>query len=172
MFFLVIAYFQPIFFSDEPKEEQINLNDMTQKKQESDHLATTGGALYIGKESLPNKSWAREADEVKVKKGKISLVELSEKEAPLTPFQLGQTLGEIGEKINFKTNISLRLKGKLYNLELSDGEMNYSPVVKFKNGAFAILNFSKQNGKLTSVIYLSVEELVQLKRYMIIEVEK
>lgn len=189
---IILGYLQPIYFP--VKKTEIAKVDTEQQSnfQQAlpyEKLPTTGYADYIGKNSsflinqlgMPSakitanynyECWQfnrsnGEYIEANVKDGKIAAIKVLNKTQETTPFHLGMTLSEVSHKITIYSNFNFSYNKKQYNLELTEEDMNYRPLIAFNNDTFAILFFGQGNKKLIGIIYLDKESLLTMLPYQL-----
>ncbi|MDR0921543.1 MAG: hypothetical protein LBM95_04065 [Lactobacillales bacterium] len=171
----VVVYAQPIVSPLKESEKEAirdthEVIDQTHPMYDSDNLPASGCANYIGKLFIDFPDLKALADRGQVtvvlsKNGKISKIEVSNHSVDISPFKIGETLADMSENITFVSGFSLKNKKNKVNIELGDSELNYNPLVRFKNGSYAILHFSHTTGKLEKVEYLTVNELTKNSIY-------
>jgi uncharacterized protein YkwD len=85
----------------------------------------------------------------------------------LSPFVIGQSIEEIYTHVLIETEINFELGDTSYRFELSEEDMNASPLVKVGEN-FAQLYIDKFTGELSSVRFLDKKTLVQLRPYELV----
>lgn len=83
----------------------------------------------------------------------------------VAPFKMKMSLRQISELVPLATNFSFENEGQKIQLELSEEDLNFRPLVAFKNNTFAILQMNQTSGKLEAIRYVRQNELVALRAY-------
>lgn len=188
---LLIIYLQPVLFSEQKAapSQKNSIPTVIHKSLPYHELEATGFAGFVGKniteleevlgaprEQIPTAlgfDWRvygdNEEDLVQagVSDGKIiTIVALGHADL-LQPFKVGMNLTDIADITTLYSNFSFSYMEKEYELELTEEDMNYRPLVAFNNGTFAILQFNQATGKLLAVRYLNKMQLLQLMPYQL-----
>lgn len=87
----------------------------------------------------------------------------------ITPFHLGMDLPDISDVTTIYSTFFLKNDDVDYEIELTEEDMNYRPLIAFDNDSFAILHFDREKGKLLAVRYLDKETLLELMPYQLID---
>nr|WP_034262031.1 CAP domain-containing protein [Bacillus sp. J33] len=82
----------------------------------------------------------------------------------ISPFKIGQPVGEMYSSFFFETNINLKYKDSSYRFELSEEDLNTRPLVMMGDH-YAQLNFDKFTGTLSSVRIMDAETLIKMRPY-------
>jgi len=194
LIFLVVLYMQPIWFPQEPAEDETtkqlprtppatNLNYET--------IETEGFAHWIGKDldefeedfGQPEESMAsgfsftinrylidNEILEVNTEDKVIKSIKyLGAEDDAIKPFQFGMTMDELSKIAMIYPNFTIDYQDETIDLELEEDDMNYRPLIAFDNGTFAILFFEQTQGEsqLYAVDYLDSETLLKLAPYTV-----
>lgn len=83
------------------------------------------------------------------------------------PFEIGMKLSNISDITTIYPNFDFEKNGVNYQIELTEEDMNYRPLLAFDNGSFAILHLTQDTGKLIGVRYLNKEMLLSLMPYQL-----
>jgi uncharacterized protein YkwD len=105
--------------------------------------------------------------QVGVEEGKIVTVYAIGTKLDLSPFVIGQSIEEIYTHVQIETEINFKLGDTSYRFELSEEDMNASPLVKVGEN-FAQLYIDKFTGKLSSVRILDKKTLVKIRPYELV----
>lgn len=82
----------------------------------------------------------------------------------ISPYNIGQAVGDIYTTTPIETNISLQYEDSSYRFELSEDEINNRPLIRMGD-FYAQLYFDKFTGTLSSVRYMDARTLLQLRPY-------
>lgn len=188
---LILAYLQPVFFSKKVEKEA---RPPVELASENPHTAlpyleldATGFANYIGKPVTSIKEIYGEPQAIKaaavgdqwliygdtqanyfqilVRNNIITSVFVLGDGDDLSPFEMGMDLADISDITTIFSNFSFTFNEKEYEVELSEEDMNYRPLIAFNNGSFAILQINQETGKLLAVRYLNKEFLLEMMPY-------
>lgn len=85
----------------------------------------------------------------------------------VSPFKIGQPVGEIFNSQDIDMNIDIELNGNSYRFELNDTDFNVRPLVRLGD-IFAQLYIDKFTGNLSSVRFLNAETLIKQRPYELI----
>ncbi|MGP7818880.1 CAP domain-containing protein [Niallia sp. 01092] len=85
----------------------------------------------------------------------------------ISPYKIGQEVGDIYTKTPIETNISLNYEGSSYRFELSEDEINNRPLIRIGD-FYAQFYFDKFTGTLSSVRYMDAKTLLQLRPYELV----
>lgn len=85
----------------------------------------------------------------------------------ISPYKIGEEVGDIYEKTPIETNISLKYEDSSYRFELSEDEINNRPLVKMGD-YYVQLYFDKFTGTLSSVRYMDARTLLQIRPYELV----
>lgn len=191
---LILGYLQPVFFiSDSVKD-----NDAEDGGQDVFHtalpyekIASSGYAAYIGnpiddftnnfgeptdkqQTMMDYEIWMfGDSDssytEVNVKNNKISAIKAFNESDQTLPFQMNMKLSKISEMMTIYSDFAFTYNNLNYNIELTEEDMNYRPLIAFDNETFAILFFGTENKELLGIYYLDKETLLTVMPYQLIE---
>ena len=192
---LVIGYLQPVFFpAEKPKVvneyEGGNVSHMALPYEE---IETTGYATYIGEKATefiekfgePTEKIKTNFDyelwifgkkddeyvELNVRRNKILAIKAFNDSKETTPFYKGMELSDVSQFSTIFSNFIFTYENQQYDIELMEEDMNYRPLIAFKNGTFAILFFNQGNNQLSAVVYLDKEMLLTIMPYQLLEGE-
>jgi uncharacterized protein YkwD len=96
----------------------------------------------------------------------VTLFAIGEK-LDITPFVIGQSIDEIYTHVTVETEINFEVADTSYRFELSEEDMNASPLVKLGEH-FAQLYIDKFTGTLSSVRFLDKKTLVKIRPYELV----
>lgn len=186
---LIGYYLQPILFPPTQKTVKIQQNQVTKHKAlKHQTIKTEGYAQYI---SQPVETFEQQYGqpikieesgfffqtrqyaidqgilEVNVEEGKISGIKLMAKNATVSPFHFGMTSNQLADQLNLSADFALTYDEEPVEIELSENDMRYRPLVAFDNGSFALLFFNAKSEKLIGLVYLNIENLLRLMPYQI-----
>lgn len=82
----------------------------------------------------------------------------------ISPFKIGQPVGEIYSSVFVETNINLEYKESSYRFELSEEDLNTRPLVMVGDH-YAQLNIDKFTGTLSSVRLMDAATLIKMRPY-------
>lgn len=186
-----IVYMKPVISSyNQPKPK----NDLVVEEVKVSHksvpyyeLNTTGMANYIGmteKEFLkefpdPKKKWlsynhsewlvygdsVTDYFQVEMKNHVVSSIFVLGDKLDSAPFTMGMNLADLAEITTIFSNFNFEYGDEKYEVELTEDDMNYRPLVAFNNGTFAILHINQGNGQLMAVRYLDKNSLLSIMPY-------
>lgn len=197
VFLIVLTFFymKPVVLSQKsPKSvDELVINEIKPATKSTQHneLNATGMATIIGlsekelKEKMPNpkKEWVVGVDrkwlvygdnatnyyQVELTKGKVSSVFVLGTDVDIAPFNVDMTLGDVSEITTIYPTFEFDYKDKKYEIELTEDDMNYRPLISFDNGTFALLHFNYDTGKLLGVRYVGESTLVDMIPYQFSE---
>lgn len=197
VFLIVLAFFymKPVVLSQRSPNsvEELVVNEVKPqtKSNQQNELNATGLATIIGlsekqlKEKMPNpknewvvgidKKWLVYGDkntdyyQVELTDDKVSSVFVLGTKVDVSPFSMDMTLGDISEITTIYPNFEFDYRDKKYEIELTEDDMNYRPLIAFDNGTFALLHFNYDTGKLLGVRYVSKSTLVEMIPYQLNE---
>lgn len=195
VFFIVLTFFymKPVVLSQKsPKSvDELMVNEIKPPSKSTQHneLAATGMTTVIGlteKELLekmpnPKKEWpvginrkwlvygdsATDYYQVELTDNKVSSVFVLGTQVDTAPFNMDMTLGDISEITTIYPNFEFDYKDKKYEIELTEDDMNYRPLISFDNGTFALLHFNYDTGKLLGIRYVGKSTLVEMIPYQL-----
>lgn len=102
-----------------------------------------------------------------VENERITTIYALGRDADISPFKIGQSVEDIFSNVIIDADIDLEYKGTSYRFELSEDEMNTSPLVKIGE-IYVQLYIDKFSGVLSSVRFLTAETLVKLRPYELV----
>lgn len=197
VFIIVLTFFymKPVVLSQKnPKPvDELVVNEVKPQIKSSQHndLNATGLSTMIGlsetelKAKLPNpkkewqtapsRKWLVYGDnktdyyQVELTNNKVSSIFVLGTQVDIAPFNMDMTLGDISEITTIYPSFEFEYENKKYEIELTEDDMNYRPLVSFDNGTFALLHFNSDNGKLLGVRYVGKTTLVEMIPYQLNE---
>ncbi|MDT2832638.1 CAP-associated domain-containing protein [Vagococcus carniphilus] len=188
---LSVVYMKPVISSrNQPKPK----NDLSVEKVKISHksvpyyeLNTTGMANYVGKTKdeflkefpKPKKTlssyyqteWLVYGDslndyyQVEIKNSVVSSIFVLGKDVETPPFAMDMNLVDLAEITTIFSNFNFSYGDEKYEVELTEDDMNYRPLVAFNNGTFAMLHINQGTGKLMAVRYLDKHTLLSIMPY-------
>lgn len=188
---LSVVYMKPVISSrNQPKPK----NDLSVEKVKISHksvpyyeLNTTGMANYVGKTKeeflkefpKPKKTfssyyqteWLVYGDsltdyyQVEINNSVVSSIFVLGKDIETTPFAMDMNLVDLAEITTIFSNFNFSYGDEKYEVELTEDDMNYRPLVAFNNGTFAMLHINQGTGKLMAVRYLNKHTLLSIMPY-------
>lgn len=190
---LVIGYLQPVFFPNEKEQPKVQSSgrDTAHNALPYEKIKTSGYATYIEKETSefiekfgePKEKSATNFNyelwtygtqdndylEMNVRNGRILAIKAFNDTEYTKPFNLGMTLPEVSKLTTIYSNFAFTYEDQGYDVELTEEDMNYRPLIAFDNNTFAILFFNQGSGELTATVYLNEEMLLTLMPYQLYE---
>lgn len=186
-----VVYMKPVISSRNQPQPK---NDLIVEEVKVSHksvpyyeLNTTGMANHIGqtkKEFLkefpdPKKTWKSYHDaewlvygdsfkdyyQVEIRNHVVSSIFVLGDVLDSSPFSMGMNLADLAEITTIFSNFNFEYGDEKYEVELTEDDMNYRPLVAFNNGTFAILHMNQGNGKLMGIRYLDKNRLLSLMPY-------
>ncbi|MDR2276593.1 MAG: hypothetical protein LBE23_01960, partial [Vagococcus sp.] len=184
-------YMKPVVSSyNQPKPK----NDLIVEEVKVSHksvpyyeLNTTGMAVHIGKTkqeflkefpkpkkdltSFHGTEWLIYGDntedyyQVEIKNHVVSSVFLLGDHLESSPFSMGMNLVDLAEITTIFSNFNFEYGDEKYEVELTEDDMNYRPLVAFNNGTFAMLHINQGNGQLMAIRYLDKNSLLSIMPY-------
>lgn len=85
----------------------------------------------------------------------------------ISPFKIGQPVSDIYSLVPIETYISLNYKGSSYRFELTENDLNTSPLIQM-GGLYVQLYIDKFDDTLSSVRILDAETLIKLRPYELV----
>lgn len=169
-------------------------NDLSTEKVKISHksvpyyeLNTTGMANFIGKTEdqflkehpNPKKTWKsyyntkwlvygdslKDYYQVEIKNHVVSSIFVIGNQLDSTPFSMDMNLVDLAEITTIFSNFNFEYGDEKYEVELTEDDMNYRPLVAFNNGTFAVLHINQGNGKLMAIRYLDKHTLLSIMPY-------
>ncbi|SCS48337.1 CAP-associated domain-containing protein [Staphylococcus caeli] len=101
----------------------------------------------------------------------IKSVYATGKDANVNPVKISDSASEVYEKYSINPEPTIKVKGKQYDLELSDSDIKTQTLIKFKN-IYAQIYIDQQSNKIVAVRYLDSEALAAFKPYQMLSAEK
>lgn len=95
----------------------------------------------------------------------VGIKVIDPKNDAVAPFSNGMTMSKLTKITMIYPNFQLKYENQYVDIELSEEDMNYRPLIGFENGTFLILFFDQSSSKLYSMMYLSEELLLKLVPY-------
>ena len=95
----------------------------------------------------------------------VGIKVIDPKNDAVAPFSNGMTMSQLTKITMIYPNFQLKYENQYVDIELSEEDMNYRPLIGFENGTFLILFFDQSSSKLYSMMYLSEELLLKLVPY-------
>ncbi|MGX6969754.1 CAP-associated domain-containing protein [Vagococcus bubulae] len=197
VFLIVLTFFymKPVVLSQKsPKPvDELVVNEIKPqtKATQQNELNATGMSTMIGlsetqlkeKMSNPKKEWvvgvnrkwlvygdnAKNYYQVELTDDKVSSIFVLGTEVDIAPFNVDMTLGDVSEITTIYPNFEFDYHDKKYEIELTEDDMNYRPLVSFDNGTFALLHFNYDTGKLLGIRYVGKNTLVEMIPYQLNE---
>ena len=186
-----VVYMKPVISS---RNQPAPKNDLIVEEVKVSHksvpyyeLNTTGMANYVGqtkKEFLkefpnPKKTWksyhesewlvygdsTKDYYQVEIRNHVVTSILVLGDELDSSPFSMGMNLVDLAEITTIFSNFNFEYADEKYEVELTEDDMNYRPLVAFNNGTFAMLHINQGNGKLMAVRYLDKNSLLGLMPY-------
>ncbi|MFB9987515.1 CAP-associated domain-containing protein [Bacillus benzoevorans] len=102
--------------------------------------------------------------QVGMDKGKAVTVYALGKDVDISPFYIGQSIGDIYAMNIIDTNISFEYKDSSYHFELSEEEINTNPLIHIEN-VFVQLYIDKFTGELSSIRLMNAPTLIKIRPY-------
>lgn len=190
---LTIGYLEPVFFpADKPKEIVQNGGQVASHTAlPYEEIKTSGYAAYIGKKTADFTSvfgepkekiqtdmnyelWLfgdsdKDYTEVNVREDQILSIKAFGQPKQTSPFHIGMQLSDLSALMTIYSNFSFKFQNEAYNIELTEEDMNYRPLIAFDNGSFGVLFFNQDNGGLAGIAYMDRETLVTEMPYQLNE---
>ena len=120
---------------------------------------------YFGTEWLVYGDSIHDYYQVELKNHVVSSIFVIGDELDSTPFLMGMNLTDLAEITTIFSNFNFEYGDDKYEVELTEDDMNYRPLVAFNNGTFAILHMNQANGELMAVRYLDKNSLLSIMPY-------
>ncbi|MGX7023631.1 CAP-associated domain-containing protein [Vagococcus hydrophili] len=186
-----VVYIKPVISSyknPKPKNDlSIEKVKMTHKSVPYYELNTTGMANQIGKtkeeflkefpnpkkrwESYDQTEWLVYGDsvndyyQVEIKNHVVVSAFVLGSDVDSSPFTMNMNLVDLAEITTIFSNFNFEYGDQKYEVELTEDDMNYRPLVAFNNGTFAILHMNQLTGKLLGIRYLDKQTLLSIMPY-------
>lgn len=103
--------------------------------------------------------------QVYLKNDRVSSIFVLGKKDPIAPFKIGMKLSDVGDFSTINPDFSFRLDQQEYQFELTEEEMNYTPLIAFTNQSFALLYFGHSKGELQAIRYVDKQSLLGIMPY-------
>lgn len=103
--------------------------------------------------------------QVGVNNGQVVTVFALGKELTVEPFEIGMNIDDIYQVTTLYPNFEINFNEDVYQIELSEADMNYHPLVAFDNGTFAMLMLDQVSNEILGVRYLDADVLLHLNVY-------
>jgi hypothetical protein len=167
----IFVYAQPILFPStlQSRKPAKYPADTTRPMWKSNHLPVSGFAAYIGRpaSALPKNLATSSGVQVDKVGKKIVRVRVTSAKTDTAPFKIGERFSSISGNMLFVTVFLIQDKNVRQRVELTDAQLNYSPLVRFVNDSYAILSVSKASGRLTQIDYVSGQQVLHEGPYTI-----
>lgn len=191
---LAVLYMEPVFF---PPASQSSVTENNQKPREKisslsyDEIPAAGLSAFINKsedsikESLGEPVSTQNTGlgymtniyedkvrelfiEANVKDNIVQSIKVAGKSTDkIAPFHFGMSLTELTDITTLFPNFSFDYNDAKVDIELSEEDMNYRPLIAFDNDTFAILFFGQENNELYAVDYVNEDALLRLMPYQL-----
>ncbi len=102
-----------------------------------------------------------------VENERITTIYALGRDTDISPFRIGQSVEDIFSNVIIDADIEFEYEGTSYRFELSEDEMNTSPLVKLGD-IYVQLYIDKFSGVLSSVRFLTAETLVKIRPYELV----
>lgn len=191
---LLVAYFYPVVFPKNENKKEISTLQVGNPHRTAlsfEPIQATGLSKYIGASmdymeeqfGHPNEifdtplgyTWAvygtnqKNFLQVSYRHGRVNSIFSLGSKNDTVPFHLGMDLSDISDIATIYSTFFLKYDKLDYEVELTEEDMNYRPLIAFDNGSFAILHVDREKGKLLAIRYLDVESLLELMPYQLVE---
>lgn len=103
--------------------------------------------------------------QVFLKNDRVSSIFVLGKKDPITPFKIGMKLSDVGDFSTINPDFSFDIAQQVYQFELTEEEMNYTPLIAFTNQSFALLYFGHNKGELQAIRYVDKQSLLGIMPY-------
>lgn len=187
---LIGYYVQPILFPPAITSTPVESPSRPAKRSSLRHetVATAGCAQYIGlpiSEVEPDigspikiessgflfemRTYPIEGGllQANVVEGTITALKVIGAENKESPFVFGMTNSDLAKQMTLSSNFAVVYNDEPIDIELTEDDMRFRPLIAFDNGTFAIPFFDGTNEKLFSVAYLDIETLLRVMPYHI-----
>ena len=108
----------------------------------------------------------KEYVQIGIENGKVVTLFAIGDEINITPFQIGQSMGDIYSSHLIDTTVSLQVDETTYRFELSEEDINTRPLTKVGN-VYVQLYIDKFKGTLSSIRLMDASTLIRLHPYAI-----
>ncbi|MDH6364224.1 hypothetical protein M2139_001209 [Enterococcus sp. PF1-24] len=106
--------------------------------------------------------------EVNIKADLVQSIKVAGKSTDkIAPFDFGMSLSELTDITTLFFHFDFDYKEESFDIELTEEDQNYRPLIAFDNETFAILFFGQDHNELYAVDYLNKETLLRLMPYQI-----
>lgn len=194
-FFLVtgVVYMKPVISSrNTPKEkDELTIKEIKTPPKAVPYyeLNTSGMANLVGKsksellkeypdpkksfQTLSGSEWlvygtsTEDYFQVEVTSDMVSSVFVLGTSSDTAPFTIDMNLADLAEITTIFSNFKFEYGNELYEVELTEDDMNYRPLVAFNNGTFAMLQMNQKTGQLIAVRYLDKKTLLEIMPYQL-----
>ncbi|WP_227873792.1 CAP-associated domain-containing protein [Enterococcus florum] len=188
---LIGYYVQPIIFPPKPAEpspvEQQN-RPATHKSIRHETIQTEGYAQYVdqpltevemnfGEPARIEQSGffyetriyplEKGSLEVNIEEGTVVSINMFSAKSESAPFTFGMTNQQLAQQMSLSANFAVSYDEEPVDIELSEEDMRYRPLIAFDNGTFAIAFFDAKKDRLLGLSYMNIEMLLRLMPYQI-----
>lgn len=191
LIFMWFAYFSPYFGPENSKKNEAPATKQsTQIDQNSIDMTTleaNGLAQYIGQEfstfeaeygqperidatayGYQSYIYAKDSQkylQVGVKDKKIVTIYALGTALDIAPFQMNMYLDDLYSIVTVVPEVTFKYEDNTYELELTEEDMNYLPLIRFDNKSFASLEIDSQTNQVVSIRYFDKETLLRVAPY-------
>ncbi|MGY3778202.1 CAP-associated domain-containing protein [Isobaculum melis] len=191
LIFMWFAYFSPYFGPDHSKKNEEPATKQTRQVDPTGTnmtvLPTNGFAQYIGKDfsvlenefGQPDRVdetaygyqsyiYAKDPQhylQVGVKEHKVVTIYALGTALDVAPFQMDMYLDDLYSIITIVPEVAFKYEQNNYQLELTEEDMNYLPLVCFENESYAALEIDSQTNQVVSLRYFDKETLLRVAPY-------
>ncbi|MEO1770712.1 CAP-associated domain-containing protein [Candidatus Enterococcus ferrettii] len=187
---LIGYYVQPILFPPNTTNTPVEPSSRPAKRNSLKHetVATAGCAQYVGlpvSEIEPDLGSPTKIEssgflfeirtypieggslQVNVVDGNITAIKVIGQENTNSPFIFGMSNSDLAEQMTLSSNFAVNYNDEPIDIELTEDDMRFRPLIAFDNGTFAIPFFDGTNEELFAVSYLDIETLLRVMPYRI-----
>lgn len=190
---LAIFYLQPVFFPSSKKPVEKDQTSVVSNHTALNHeeLSATGFSKYIDQESATlekvlgqptatedyglgyqlqiYRTEAYRYIEVNSVEGIIESIKvIGSAQEETAPFEIGMDMKDLAALTTIYPNFTFDYQEDFIEVELTEEDMNYRPLIAFDNESFAMLFFDQSSGQLFAVNYLSKKALMTLMPYQLV----
>lgn len=187
---LIGYYVQPILFPPDTMSTPVEPTNRPAKRNSLKHetISTAGCAQYIGlpvSEVEPDLGSPTKIEssgflfevrtyqieggllQANVVDGTIAAIKVIGKETTNASFTFGMSNSDLAERMTLSSNFAVNYNDEPIDIELTEDDMRFRPLIAFDNGTFAIPFFDGSNEELFAVAYLNIETLLRVMPYRI-----